>query len=92
VRYGLEISGGAELGGGLNIRHPISIVISVKRMGRTCSIIAAVTIDMHNEWKIPEIGDEVFIETGARVLGGITIGDNAAIGQMPWEYTTVPRT
>jgi serine O-acetyltransferase len=80
ARYGLEISAGADIGGGLYIAHPIGTVISVKRMGRNCSIIAAVTIGMRNEWKFPEIGDEVFIGAGARVLGGITIGDNAVIG------------
>ena len=79
-RYGLEISAGAEIGGGLYVAHPIGTVISVKRMGRNCSIIAAVTIGMRNEWKFPEIGDEVFIGAGARVLGGITIGDHAVIG------------
>lgn len=80
ARYGLEISAGADIGGGLYIAHPIGTVISVKRMGRNCSIIAAVTIGMRNEWKFPEIGDEVFIGAGARVLGGIQIGDNAVIG------------
>ena len=79
-RYGLEISAGAEIGGGLYIAHPIGTVISVKRMGRNCSIIAAVTIGMRNEWKFPEIGDEVFIGAGARVLGDITVGDRAVIG------------
>jgi serine O-acetyltransferase len=49
-------------------------------MGRNCSIIAAVTIGMRNEWTFPEIGDHVFIGAGARVLGGITIGDHAVIG------------
>ena len=78
--HGLEILIGAEIGGGLYIAHPIGTVISVKRMGRNCSIIAAVTIGMRNEWKFPEIGDEVFIGAGARVLGGITIGDHAVIG------------
>jgi serine O-acetyltransferase len=79
-RYGLEISAGADIGGGLYIAHPIGTVISVKRMGRNCSIIAAVTIGMRNEWKFPEIGDEVFIGAGARVLGGIKIGNHAVIG------------
>jgi serine O-acetyltransferase len=80
ARYGLEISAGADIGGGLYIAHPIGTVISVKRMGQNCSIIAAVTIGMRNEWKFPEIGDEVFIGAGARVLGGIKIGNNAVIG------------
>ncbi|MBX0328838.1 serine acetyltransferase [Oscillochloris sp. ZM17-4] len=79
-RYGLEILVGAEIGGGLYIAHPIGVVVSPKRMGRNCSIIAAVTIGMRNTWDFPQIGDEVFIGAGARVLGAITIGDGAVIG------------
>jgi serine O-acetyltransferase len=79
-RYGLEILVGADIGGGLYIAHPIGVVVSPKRMGRNCSIIAAVTIGMRNTWDFPDIGDEVFIGAGARVLGGISIGDGAVIG------------
>ena len=79
-RYGLEISAGADIGGGLYIAHPVGTVISIKRMGQNCSIIAAVTIGMRNEWKFPEIGEEVFIGAGARVLGDIKVGNNAIIG------------
>jgi serine O-acetyltransferase len=35
---------------------------------------------MRNTWNFPTIGDEVFIGAGARVLGGIKIGDGAVIG------------
>ena len=79
-RYGIEVVIGADIGGGLYVAHPIGTVISVKRMGQNCSIVAAVTIGMRNEWEFPTIGDEVFIGAGARVLGGITIGDRAVIG------------
>ncbi|HNP69460.1 MAG TPA: serine acetyltransferase [Kouleothrix sp.] len=79
-RYGLEIVVGADIGGGLYIAHPIGTVIAPKRMGANCSIIAAVTIGMRNQWDFPEIGDNVFIGAGARVLGGISVGDHAVIG------------
>jgi serine O-acetyltransferase len=78
--FGLEISPGADIGGGLYIAHPIGTVVAVKRIGRNCSIIAAVTLGMRNAWEFPEIGDNVFIGAGARVLGAIRVGDGARIG------------
>jgi serine O-acetyltransferase len=89
-RYGLEIVVGADIAGGLYIAHPIGTVIAVKRMGQNCSVIAAVTIGMRNEWEFPDIGDAVFIGAGARVLGGITIGNNAVIGANAVVITDIP--
>jgi serine O-acetyltransferase len=79
-QYGLELMSGADIGGGLYIAHPVGTVIMVERMGKNCSVIAAVTIGMRNEWKFPVLGDNVFIGTGARVLGDIRIGNNVVIG------------
>ena len=78
--FGLEISPGADIGGGLYIAHPIGTVISANKIGENCSIIAAVTIGMRNEHAFPRIGNNVFIGAGARVLGDITIGDDVVIG------------
>lgn len=77
-RFGLELGG--DIRGGLYIAHPVGTVINVKHMGENCSVIAAVTIGMRNEWIFPVIGNNVFIGAGARVLGEITVGDNAKIG------------
>ncbi len=89
-RYGLEIMVGAEIGGGLYIAHPIGTVVAPKRLGRNCSIIAAVTIGMRNEWEFPVIGDEVFIGAGARILGRLTIGDGAQIGANAVVISDIP--
>jgi serine O-acetyltransferase len=78
--FGLEISPGADIGGGLYIAHPVGTVIAVRRMGRNCSIIAAVTLGMRNKWEFPQIGDDVFIGAGARVLGPVRVGHGARIG------------
>ena len=78
--YGLEISPGTDIGGGLYIAHPIGTVIYAKHIGQNCTITASVTIGMGNEWEFPVIGDNVFIGAGARVLGGICVGDGAVIG------------
>jgi serine O-acetyltransferase len=79
-RYGLEIAPGADIGGGLYIAHPVGTVIMVNRMGENCTIIANVTIGLRNNHEFPTIGDNVFIGAGARVLGGIQVGDGAKIG------------
>lgn len=78
--HGLEIWIGADIGGGLYIAHPIGTVIAVERMGKNCSIIASVTLGLRNDGAFPVIGDDVYIGAGARVLGGITIGDGAVVG------------
>jgi serine O-acetyltransferase len=88
--YGLEIQVGAEIGGGLYVAHPYGTVIAPARIGRNCSIIAAVTIGMRNEWSFPTIGDQVFIGAGARVLGGIQIGSGAVIGANAVVIQNVP--
>jgi len=78
--YGLDIVIGSNIDGGLYIAHPNGTVLSPNRIGQNCSVIAAITVGMRNEWAFPDIGDNVFIGAGARVLGGITIGDNVVIG------------
>ncbi|MBF6599351.1 MAG: serine acetyltransferase [Dehalococcoidia bacterium] len=79
-RYGFDIVIGSDIAGGLYVAHPSGTVIAVERIGRNCSIIAAVTLGLRNERSFPAIGDDVFIGAGARVLGGVSIGDGARIG------------
>jgi serine O-acetyltransferase len=69
-----------DIGGGLYIAHPNGCVIHAKKIGRNCSIISNVTIGMRNRWEFPTIGDNVFIGSGARILGGIKVGNNVRIG------------
>ena len=78
--YGLEIAVSQEIGGGLYIAHPYGTVIMPERIGKNCSVVHNVTIGLRNENTFPCIGNNVYIGAGARVLGGITIGDGVKIG------------
>lgn len=87
-RFGLELGG--EIEGGLYIAHPVGTVINARQIGRNCSVIAAVTVGMRNEWIFPVIGDGVFIGAGARVLGDLRVGDNAKIGANAVVVSDIP--
>ncbi|TJY42753.1 serine acetyltransferase [Cohnella pontilimi] len=66
-------------GPGLSIAHYGSIVVNSKaRIGANCRIHSAVNIGEGNK-ETPVIGDNVYIAPGAKIFGGITIGDNVRI-------------
>ena len=80
VLHGLDIPSAVAIGPGLYIPHPVGTVIMARRIGSRVTIVSAVTIGMRNEPSTPIIGDDVYIGAGARILGGIRIGNRAKIG------------
>lgn len=68
-----------DIGGGLYLQHGFSTIISAKKIGDNCFINQQVTIGFEGD-KSPIIGNNVRICAGAKVIGGVTIGDNAIIG------------
>ncbi len=54
-----------DIGGGLIIQHGFSTIISAERIGKNCKIYQQVTIGFDHD---------------AKVIGGITVGDNVLIG------------
>jgi serine O-acetyltransferase len=79
-RFGLDIVPSVPIGPGLYIAHPVGIVVMARGLGRNVSLISAITIGMRNDHQFPLIGNDVTIGAGARVLGGIVVGDSAKIG------------
>ena len=80
VSTGAVIGRKARFGPGLVIVHPTGIVINgAVRGGSNCVIQNGVTIGAERR-KTPVIGDNVFIGTGAKIIGGIKIGNSARIG------------
>lgn len=84
VRYGVYLDPSMELGGGLFLPHPCAIIVNRRvAIGANCNLSQGVTIGVGNRGSypgVPIIGNRVFIGPGAVILGGISVGDGAAIG------------
>lgn len=77
-RTGLEILT-PELGGGVIMPHWGRIILNARSIGSDLYVFHNVTIGNDYSSGCPVIGSDVFIGTGASVLGGITIGDHVVI-------------
>lgn len=73
----LEISD-IQIGGGIFVEHGTSTYINAAEIGMNFSAKQNVTVGWSDGR--PVIGNNVFVGTGAVVLGPITIGDNVNIG------------
>lgn len=80
---GIELPCEVNVGTGFRIDHFGGIVVSgYARFGDHCVIRNGVTVGLRrvDEPTAPNIGNYVDIGAGAKVLGGINIGDNVTIG------------
>lgn len=70
-----------RLGIGLMIPHPTGIVIHPEAViGPDCLIMSCVTIGTRGNRGVPVLGTHVDVGSGAKILGGVRIGDRAVIG------------
>lgn len=83
-KTGIEIHPGAQIGQSLFIDHGIGVVIGETTIiGDNVTLFHGVTLGGTGKDKgkrHPTIGNNVFIGSGAKVLGNIVIGDNVKIG------------
>lgn len=78
---GADIPLNVSIGGGLLMPHPNGIVIHPDaKIGPNCLIFQQVTIGHGGKPGAPVIGGHVDIGAGAKVLGGIALGDHARVG------------
>lgn len=70
------------IGYGLYLPHIVGggIVVNCKSMGNYCAINCNVLLgNKHTQEEIPTIGNNVDMTTGCKILGKVTVGDNALI-------------
>ena len=70
-----------EIGSGFFIQHGLSTVINAESIGENCWVNQQVTIGYKDETSgRPKIGDSVYVFAGAKIIGGVTIGNNVKVG------------
>ena len=91
-----ELEYNAQVGPGLLISHPAGVVLGRGSiLGAKATLFQGVTlgaVDWHPDRikQFPKVGDNVFIFAGAKVLAGITVGNNAVIGANAVVASDVP--
>lgn len=77
----VELPASARIGAGLLLVHPYNVLIGPEaQLGDDCSIFHEVTVGAGPSPGMPRIGDRVALFAGARVLGGIEVGDGSEVG------------
>lgn len=96
IIFGIEISPKCAIGPGIFFPHTSGTVIGASKIGRNVTIFQGVTLgakdmDMGFDRALrPELGDYVVIGAGAKVLGGISLGDNVRVGANSVLLRSVP--
>src|SRR5690606_15587937 len=92
--YGYDIPANTKIGKGFYIGHFGGIVISSKAtIGENCNISQGITIGRASRGKnvgYPQLGNNVYIGPGAKIIGNITIGNNVAIGANAVVLSNIP--
>ena len=91
---GIEIHPGAKIGKRLFIDHGMGIVIGeTTTIGNDCTIYHGVTLGGTGKDKYkrhPDLGNNVMVGAGAKVLGPIKIGNNVKIGANSTVLKNIP--
>lgn len=84
--FGIEIAVRCKIGKGIFLPHTQGIVIGAWEIGENVTIFQGVTLGArevdftYNQLLRPTVGNNVIIGSGAKVLGGIYLGNDCSIG------------
>lgn len=91
---GADLFAGAQFATPPRLPHGLNgIIISPHaRVGKNCVIFHQVTLgdDGKSKYNAPEVGDNVIIGVGAKLIGKIKIGNNVKIGAGAIVVTDIP--
>ncbi len=92
---GVEIHPAAVIGEGFFVDHGAAVVIGeTAEVGKNVTLYQGVTLggtgNEKQHKRHPSLGDNVFVGSGAKILGPITVGDNSRIGANSVVLKNVP--
>jgi len=96
IVWSCELSHKMEVGRGLQIFHTIGVGLAFASAGENLTVNMGVIVageehdDEFDVSRRPRFGDNVTIHLGARIFGGITVGDNVIIGAHTLVNKSVP--
>jgi serine O-acetyltransferase len=91
ITSGIRLYRETKIGEDLHLIHSGNIQIHPRTIiGDRCGIQQDVTIGTNFGEETPVIGNDVYIGAGAKILGGVTIGDGAVIAANSLVITDVP--
>jgi serine O-acetyltransferase len=92
IATGAQISPRARIGKGFVVYHPHGIVIGAGSvLGEGCTLVHGNVIgQLYGGGDRASVGDRLFAGTGAKILGGVTIGNDVRIGANAVVITSIP--
>ena len=95
VKYAAYIDFSTSIGAGLYLGHLCFVVSNTRcEIGENCTLSHGVTLGQtHHRSKnpgVPIIGNRVYLGCGAKILGGIRIGDDAVVAPNAVVVSDVP--
>jgi serine O-acetyltransferase len=91
ILTGSDIDPNAKIGARLKLPHPNGVIIHQDVVvGDDCMIMQQVTIGQLATEEVPILGSNVYIGAGAKILGGVKIGDWARVGSNAVVLCDVP--
>ncbi len=96
VIFGLEVPARLAIGPGLVLPHTLGTIIGAGYVGQNVTIFQQVTLGAkladfaYDFAQRPQIGNDVVIAAGAKVLGPVNLGDGAVIGANAVVLSDVP--
>lgn len=90
VKYGFQIPWQTAIGPGLSIGHYGPVIVNPNaRIGTNCNITVGVLLGLNHRvdaegrslgFEYPSVGDRVALGNGSKIIGGVSVGDDSAIG------------